>query len=248
MAVVPAVRVDLYTGEVAGPYLTLDDPVKGELDEPSWPLYDGPAPELTVALEADAYAYGVRRGRSSELDDVSTGTLAVEFRNHSGAFVPTSLVDAGIYDDDGELLVDDEGVPITDTWAIYGYNIVTPGRRVRLYLDEVVVYDGRVEDWELDYDVNGDAIARLVAVDALGVLAQAELELWATTAQTAGERFVAVLIVPRSSSAPIAPLVKPTSQPTSPTTLSKAAPMRWSTSGSSRTRISATCTRVVTAC
>lgn len=189
---IPAVRVDLYTGEVSGDYLTLDDPVRGELDEALYPLYDG-AGQLTEAIEADSYAYSVRRGRSSEFDDVSVGTLAIEFRNHGGAFVPDSLVEAGLFDEDGVLLTDENGHPLTTDWATYGYNIITPGKRVRLYLDEIVVFDGRVEDWELDYDVNGDALARLIAVDALGVLAQTELDAFATTSQTAGERIVAVL-------------------------------------------------------
>lgn len=190
---IPAVRVDLYTGEVSGDYLTLDDPVKGELDEALYPLYDGPAPELTVAIEADAYAYSVRRGRSSELDDVSVGTLAIEFRNHGGALVPNSLVESAILDEAGDAVLDEDGYTITAEWATYGYDLVTPGKRVRLYLDEVVVFDGRVDDWMLTYDVNGDATARLVAIDALGLLAQTELAAWTTSAQTASERFVAVL-------------------------------------------------------
>lgn len=189
----PAVRVDLYTGEVSGDYMTLDDPVKGELDEALYPLYDGLAAELSVAIEADSYAYSVRRGRSSELDDVSVGTLAIQFRNHGGAFVPNSLVEAGILDEAGDVTLDEDGHPITAEWADYGYDLVTPGKRVRLYLDEVVVFDGRVDDWQFDYDVNGDAVAQLTAVDALGVLAQATLDAFTATSQTASERIEAVV-------------------------------------------------------
>lgn len=169
----PAVRVELYTGGFIDPYLTLDDPVRGELDEAAYPLYDGSEPDATVALEAESYAYAVSRGRKNELDEMSVGTLAINFRNYSGAFVPSSLIPA-------------------DTWSTYG-DVIMPGKRVRLYLDEIPVFDGRVDDWELDYDVSGEASARLVAFDPLGVLAQQTLDAFTATSQTASERIVAVL-------------------------------------------------------
>lgn len=190
---IPAVRVEIYTGEFTQPFLTLDDPVRGELDEALYPLYDGSEADATVDLAADAYAYSTRRGRPNELDEVSVGTMAVEFRNHGGQFVPNSLVESGLFDGSGNLLTDGDGSPLTTDWATYGYDLVTPGKRVRLYLDEIVVFDGHVDDWELEYDVNGDASARMVAVDALGVLAQQTLDAWTTTAQTASERIEAVL-------------------------------------------------------
>jgi len=169
VGVVPAVRVELYVGiDRDAPYLTLDDPVKGELDEALYPLYDGVLPSITADLEADGYAYSVRRGRSSELDDVSTGTLAVSFRNFTGTFVPSTLVPSGS-------------------------DVYLPGKRVRLYLDEVCVFDGTVDDWRLAYDKSGECSADLVAFDALGTLAETALDEWSTTAQTAGERLVAVL-------------------------------------------------------
>ena len=161
--VTPTVRVELVVPDPNADYLTLDDPVRGELDEATYPLFDGD-PTTTVDMSAYAYAYSTRRGRASELDQVSTGTLGVAFRNYTGAFVD---------------------------WSFEGN--VTPGRRVRLYLDEVCVFDGRVDDWELEYGIDGTAHASLTAVDALGVLAETELEEWTTTAQTADVRIVAVL-------------------------------------------------------
>lgn len=169
MGVIPAVRVELFVGlDRDAPYLTLDDPVKGEIDEALYPLYDGVLPSITADLEADAYAYSVRRGRSSELDDVSTGTLAVSFRNFAGTYVPSTLVSTGS-------------------------DVYLPGKRVRLWLDEVCVFDGTVDDWQLSYDLSGDCSAELVAFDALGSLADTELQAWSTSAQTAGERLVAIL-------------------------------------------------------
>lgn len=171
--VTPTVRVELFTGDFTQPFLTLDDPVRGELDEALYPLWDGSEPDQTVDLVAHSYAYSTRRGRSNELDDVSVGTLSVEFRNHDGAFVPSTLVPSG-------------------AWSTYG-DVIMPGKRVRLYLDEVVVFDGRVDDWELTYDTSLDASARLTAVDALGVLAQQTLDAWTTSTQTAGSRLAAIL-------------------------------------------------------
>lgn len=191
--VIPAVRVELFTGEYSADFLTLDDPAKGELDEALYPLFDGSEPDASVDLVGDAYAYSTRRGRSSELDDVSVGTLAVSLRNFGGQLVPNSLVSSAILDEDGEPTLDEDGRVITSEWADYGYDLLVPGKRIRLHLDEVVVYDGRVNDIDLEYDISGDASAQITAVDALGVLAQAELDAWSTSAQTAGERIVAVL-------------------------------------------------------
>lgn len=165
--VTPTVRVELIVPDPNAPWLTLDDPVRGELDEALYPLYDGPDITTTVDLTAGSYAYAVRRGRSSELDEVSTGTLAVQFRNYDATYIPASLVPANVD--------------------------IVPGKRVRLYLDEISVFDGRVDDWDMEYDADGSASASLTAVDALGVLAEADLQAWSTTAQTADVRIEAVL-------------------------------------------------------
>jgi hypothetical protein len=163
--VTPTVRVELIVPDPNANYLTLDDPVRGELDEATYPLFNDAT--STVDLTAGSYAYTTRRGRSNELDDVSTGTLGVTFRNYDAAYIPASLVPAN-----------------TD---------IVPGKRVRLYLDDVPVFDGRIDDWELEYDYDGTATASLTAVDALGILAEAELQAWVTTAQTADVRIEAVL-------------------------------------------------------
>jgi hypothetical protein len=166
VGVIPEVRVELIVPDPNAPYLTLDDPVRGELDNASYPLFDGD-PSTTVDLTAESFAYSTRRGRSSELDEISTGTLAVSFRNYAGTYLPASLVPAN-----------------TD---------IVPGKRVRLYLDDVGVFDGRIADWELEYNYDRTATAQLVAVDALGVLAESELADWTTTAQTSDVRIEAVL-------------------------------------------------------
>jgi len=55
------------------------------------------------------------------------------------------------------------------------------------------VFDGRVDDWGLEYESSLNAMARLTAVDALGILAQQTLDAWTTSAQTAGSRLTAIL-------------------------------------------------------
>jgi hypothetical protein len=74
--------------------------------------------------------------------------------------------------------------------------VYLPGKRVRLWLDEVCVFDGNIDDWQLEYDVSGDCSADLVAFDALGTLAETALQEWTTSAQTASERLVEVLDKP----------------------------------------------------
>ena len=44
------------------------------------------------------------------------------------------------------------------------------------------IFTGTIEDWNLDWTVNGDAVASFVAVDALGDLARKDFDEWTTTA------------------------------------------------------------------
>ena len=78
------VTIDLSVGigAVGGNFMTLNDPVKGVLDEPLYPLFDPVGPDLIENVAVGAFSYFVRRGRLTELDQIDAGTLAVDLRNH----------------------------------------------------------------------------------------------------------------------------------------------------------------------
>lgn len=172
---IPAIRLELMVGlgAVGGDYMTLDDPVKGELDEALYPLYDPTGSlELFENVAEYGYAYSYRRGRATEFDDVTAGSLAVDFRNHTGALLPAAL--GG-----------DE--------SVFGVGAIILGRRVRLYLDHASVFDGVIEDWDYTFPIGGGASASFVALDPLGAIAQKELSAHTGTLEYPGTRIGAVL-------------------------------------------------------
>jgi len=68
-----------------GPYFTLDDPVKGQLDNTSYTLAGFQYYDITNYVTN----IEVTRGKSDDLDNISGGELVVELNNRTRAFDPT---------------------------------------------------------------------------------------------------------------------------------------------------------------
>lgn len=166
----PAVTVEVYfdlsaTGGVAA--FTLDDTVKGELDNTTYLLAGDTATDVTSKATG---SINIRRGRQSQLfTDMPAGTFTVQFRNEDRTFDPLYAS------------------------SPYVGNIV-PGKRVRVSAAGVPLVDGNIEDWNLDYELSGRSVATIECADGLAQLAAAELSAFtATASQTAGTRIAAVL-------------------------------------------------------
>ena len=129
-----------------------------------------------VATDVTAFVRSVqvRRGRSRELDRFSTGTAAVVFGNESRRFDP--LYSAGPY-----------------------FGKILPRLRVSIDTDGVNVFDGVIEDWNLDYDLSGKSEASISCVDGLALLAQTALNEFTNAQQTPAERIATVLARPEVS-------------------------------------------------
>jgi hypothetical protein len=129
-----------------------------------------------VATDVTAFVRSVqvRRGRSRELDRFSTGTAAVVFGNESRRFDP--LYSAGPY-----------------------FGKILPRLRVSIDTDGVNVFDGVIEDWNLDYDLSGKSEASISCVDGLALLAQTALNEFTNAQQTPAERIASVLARPEVS-------------------------------------------------
>jgi hypothetical protein len=166
VTILPTVAIEVFTGltAVGDAFLTLDDPVKGELDEALYPLFDPVGLPIAVDVSDQAFTYSVRRGRNDELDEISTGTFAAAVHNHNGVY----QFDAPGFE---------------------------PAKRVRLKLDDTIVYDGMIEDWEYEYHpAAGDCVSSFSAVDALGELATKTIpDTYSPVSQTAGPRISAVM-------------------------------------------------------
>lgn len=148
-------------------FFVLDDDVRGELDNTSYVL----AGDIAVGEDISdrAHHITIRRGRSRELDEITTGTCGIDLRNHDRAFDPVNA--AGPY-----------------------FGDLRPGKQMNVSIYGVTIFDGVVDDWEQGFTADRHSDAAMFAVDSLGRLARREFDEWTTTGgQTPGERIMSVL-------------------------------------------------------
>lgn len=155
-----------FTGAGANPpFFTLDDAVKGKLDDPVYVLGGG---EGLVDVSEYVRSVNITRGKSRELDRYDAGQATVDFNNSTRAFDPTYT-------------------------ASPFFGQIVPKRRLRITLDNVVQFDGLVDDWNLAFSQSGFSIATCQAFDGLSVIANQELAGYAPAAQITGARVGGVL-------------------------------------------------------
>jgi len=156
-AMTPKVEVYFGNTETPGSVFVFDDPVKGVLNSATYVL----GGDLLVATDITSACYdiSIRRGRSRELDEIQAGTCAVRLRNYDGRFLP-------------ELL------SITDP---FGAGNITPGKRVRVSVFDIALFDGIIDDWEYEFGADLEVDAGFVAADALASLARKSFDAWTTT-------------------------------------------------------------------
>lgn len=146
---------------------TLDDPIKGVLDSPDYPIEGIKFVDITNRLDE----MSVSRGKNRELDRFNAGTLSARLKNEDRAFDP--LYTASPF-----------------------FGDIVPRRRVRFTVDGVRQYEGVIDDWNFEYNPNGDSRAELLATDAFTYFARQDLTPGTATPQLAGERVAAVLDMP----------------------------------------------------
>lgn len=147
-----------------GPFLTLDDPVSGQLDNPDWVL----AGSFFVDVTDSVRQYNTGRGKSRELDKYQTGVASVVFDNRNRDFDP--LFTASPY-----------------------YGNIIPRRDLRISVNNIVTYTGVIDDWNLDYGLNTDSVTIGAATDGFSVLAKQTLTGGTATPQSSGARVNAIL-------------------------------------------------------
>lgn len=142
-----------------GNFLTLDDPVKGKLNDASYPL----AGDVLVDVTSTVREITVRRGRSRTLEKFTAGLAQLTLDNRSRLYDPTYA--SGPY-----------------------YGSIVPRKQVTISRLGRSIYDGNVESWSFDYDLSGDAVADVQAVDGFALLAQAEMQAGTAVGSTPGAR------------------------------------------------------------
>jgi hypothetical protein len=150
-----AIRVDLEIRPAAGNnnfFFVLDDATQGILQETAVEgSYDfvlgGP---IMVDVTEYVRSISITRGKSRETDSFQTGLANIVFNNHNRYFDPLYTAS-----------------PL--------YTYVVPKRGIRISTENLgsltVLYFGIISDWNLEYDISGDAIASAAAADALSLFA-----------------------------------------------------------------------------
>jgi hypothetical protein len=148
------------------------DALFARLDDAFYGILDAPQTILGGAIYQDVTPkvinYSIRRGKSRQLDKYTSGNLSVELNNNDRLFDP--LYAASPFR--GQII---------------------PKRAVRVTSNDVVQYEGLIDDWDLSYSPNGNSFASIIASDAFTQFANQTLTGGTATAQLTGERIAAIL-------------------------------------------------------
>lgn len=149
---------------LGGPFFTLDDEIQGVLDNEQFTLGG------TLFYDVTDYVISINsnRGKSRELDKYNAGALEVIFDNTERIFDP--LYESSPY-----------------------YGQIVPHREIRVKSNGTAVFYGLIDDWNLNYNPNGDNQAVALASDGFTLLATQSLTAHTATSQLTGERITAVL-------------------------------------------------------
>ncbi len=145
----------------------LDDPVAGEIGNTTYVLNG----EDFVDISDYVFSVSINRGKNRDLDKYVSGTTNVRLRNHTRAFDPKYASSPFIND-------------------------LVPRRGIRVSIDSVPHFTGKVSDWSLDYAPGGESIAEVSALDAFTFLATQVLTAGTAIAEQTGERIERVLNMP----------------------------------------------------
>jgi len=110
----------------------------------------------------------IRRGRSRELDTFTSGQANIILENRDRTFDP--LYPDGPY-----------------------YGLIRPRLRVSIISEGISLFDGFIEDINLNYDLSTESLTELICIDGLALLSQTTLNEYTNTQDTPAERIEAVI-------------------------------------------------------
>jgi hypothetical protein len=147
--------------------LTLDDPIKGKLDDPTYPLGGQIFYDVTPSVKSIA----IRRGKNRQLDEFDAGLANVVFDNNDRTFDPEFA-------------------------ASPFFGQIIPKRAIRISSAGQRVFTGVIDDWNLDYNPGGDSEASAASSDAFTLFNTQTLPAGTATPQLSGARVNAILNLP----------------------------------------------------
>ena len=158
------VEIGFDLSSLGGPFFTLDDAVQGVLDNTTFTL----GGSLFYDVSQFLIEVNSDRGRSRELDRYSAGQLSVTLDNRARTFDPLN------------------------TSSPY-YGQIIPHREIRVQSNGTALFYGLIDDWNLEYQPNGDNKAIAIASDGFGLLATQGLAEHTGTSQLSGARISSIL-------------------------------------------------------
>lgn len=144
--------------------LTLDNPTKGQLDNPAYPLGGQIFYDVTSRVKSIA----TRRGKNRQLDQFDGGLANVVFDNNDRTFDP-EYVNSPYY---GQII---------------------PKRAIRISSGQERIFTGVIDDWNLNYTPGGDSEASAASSDAFSLFNTQTLPAGTATPQLTGARINAIL-------------------------------------------------------
>jgi hypothetical protein len=127
-------------------------------------FFDGQRTEVTEYVQS----INIRRGRSRELDTFPAGSATVAFRNEERTFDP--LFKGGQF-----------------------FGKIKPRQGVEVFFNEIPLFVGVVDDWNLDYNLNNTSIATATCIDGLALLSQTSIDSFTNTQQSPSDRIQTIL-------------------------------------------------------
>jgi hypothetical protein len=167
---VPTPKVEIgfdLTATGSNAYFRLDDSLAGQLDNPNYGLGGTILFDVTDKVRSVA----IRRGKNRQLDQYDQGLANVVFNNNDRTFDPEF-----------------SGSPY--------FGQIIPKRQIRISSGGIVQFFGLIDDWNLEYQPNGDSTVAAACSDAISQFATQTIALRTNSAQYSGDRVNEILSLP----------------------------------------------------
>lgn len=161
---IPKVEIGFDIVGTNSPFFTLDDPTKGVLDNVTYTLSGSIFYDVTNRVKSIT----TRRGKNRQLDQYDPGLANVVFNNEDRTFDPE-------YPD-----------------SPYAGQII-PRRAIRISSEGQQIFQGTIDDWNLEYVPFGLSEASAACSDAFSNLRSQTLAAGTATPQKTGQRINTVL-------------------------------------------------------
>jgi len=159
------VEIGFTASGASAPFFTLGDDTLGVLGGTEGLLGGG---EILVDVTAFLKSFQITRGKSRDLDRHQAGQATVSFKNDERVFDPT--FEAGQF-----------------------FGQIEPRRQIKITVDEIVQFEGTIDDWNINYDQGGNSVSVAQAFDGFANLANIQLESFSPSQELSGARVNAAL-------------------------------------------------------